>query len=190
MANTMSSFNNNTQMIGVVRSYHDLAESKLKEEYFVNAGVREGVYRSYYEDGQIWNEVNYINEELESEVDYCDGEADYWALESEDDNIDKREGVHKSYYNNGQLKSEVNYINGVREGVYRSYYENGQLWEEVNYINGVREGFYKSYYSNGQLWEQVNYINGEREGVFTSYNRNGELEIEADYWVLESEVDN
>ena len=103
-------------MIGVVRSYHDLAESKLKEEYFVNAGVREGVYRSYY--------------------------------------------------------------------------ENGQQWEEVNYINGVREGFYKSYYSNGQLWEQVNYINGEREGVFTSYNRNGELEIEADYWVLESEVDN
>ena len=60
---------------GVIRTYHkedcddtycdcDCNETngiQLKEEYFQNAGKIEGEYRSYHENGQIWQKVNYID---------------------------------------------------------------------------------------------------------------------------------
>ena len=69
---------------GVVRTYYDNAKTRLKEEYFINAGKKEGIYKSYYSNGQLWYEVNYID--------------------------NKREGICKSYYENGQISSEVNFI--------------------------------------------------------------------------------
>jgi antitoxin component YwqK of YwqJK toxin-antitoxin module len=50
-------------------------------------GKKNGIYKSYYYDGQLCEEVNYIN--------------------------DKKNGIYKSYYSNGQLFSEVNYIDGA-----------------------------------------------------------------------------
>ena len=48
----------------------------------------EGIYKLYYKDGDLWKEVNYIN--------------------------DKKNGVYKSYWGNGQLKSVANYIDGKK----------------------------------------------------------------------------
>ena len=45
-----------------------------------------GIYKSYYDDGQLFYEVNYI-----------DG---------------KRNGIFKSYHENGQLWYKANYIDG------------------------------------------------------------------------------
>ena len=36
---------NNDNYCGVVRTYHDLKKTKLKEEYFINAGKKEGIYK-------------------------------------------------------------------------------------------------------------------------------------------------
>ena len=71
---------------GVVRTYHDIANTKLREEYFINAGKTEGIYKSYWENGQLKEEVNYI----------------YGMVN----------GIYKSYWKNGQLWKEVNYIDG------------------------------------------------------------------------------
>jgi antitoxin component YwqK of YwqJK toxin-antitoxin module len=43
-----------------------------------------GIYKSYYESGELSEEVNYIN--------------------------DKKDGIYKSYYESGQLEYEINYI--------------------------------------------------------------------------------
>jgi antitoxin component YwqK of YwqJK toxin-antitoxin module len=51
----------NNDYCGVVRTYHDDVKTKLKEEYFINAGKKEGVYKSYYSNGHIFCEVNYID---------------------------------------------------------------------------------------------------------------------------------
>ena len=75
---------------GIVRTYYDDAKTKLKKEYFINAGKKEGIYKSYYKNGQLKYEVNYI-----------DG---------------KKNGIEKSYYIDGQLFKEVNYINDKKEG--------------------------------------------------------------------------
>ncbi len=55
----MSEIDNN--FCGVVRTYHDNEEkTKVKEEYFKMNGKIEGIYKSYW-DGQLLNEVNYID---------------------------------------------------------------------------------------------------------------------------------
>ncbi len=103
---------NNVDFCGVVRTYYDEEKTNVKEEYFTMNGKKEGIYKSYYNDGQLRAEVNYI-----------DG---------------LQQGIFKLYYINGQLWNEVNYINGLRQGILKSYHSNGQLWDELNYIDGKK----------------------------------------------------
>ena len=130
---------------GVVRTYYDLKKTKLKEEYFINAGKKEGIYKEYYENGQLCVEVNYINGTMN--------------------------GIYKLYYENGQLWEEMNYIDGKINGIFKSYYSNGQLMEEVNYIDDKRNGIYKSYHYDGQLLEEVNYIDGKKSFIINDFFR-------------------
>ena len=69
----------------------------LREANYKN-GKREGLSKSYFENGQLKEETT--------------------------DENDKREGISKSYYENGQLKSEINYINGKPEGLIKYFHEN------------------------------------------------------------------
>ena len=49
----------------------------------------QGIYKSYYENGQLWKEENYID--------------------------DKRNGIYKLYWSNGQLVYEENYIDDLKQ---------------------------------------------------------------------------
>ena len=49
---------------------------------------KNGIYKSYYDNGQLREEVNYIN--------------------------GKENGILKTYHENGQLWKEVNYIDGKK----------------------------------------------------------------------------
>ena len=63
---------------GVYREYFDKEQTELKSEVFMMNGKREGIYKSYWSNGQLYEEVNYI-----------DG---------------KRNGIYKRYHYNGQLE--------------------------------------------------------------------------------------
>jgi hypothetical protein len=43
----------NDDFCGVVRTYHDNAKTKLKQEYFKMNGKIEGIYKSYHYNGAI-----------------------------------------------------------------------------------------------------------------------------------------
>ena len=79
---------NNNVFCGVVRRYHDKEKTKVRVEYFKMNGKKEGIYKSYWNNGQLWEEVNYI-----------DG---------------KMNGIYKRYHYNGQLWEEINYIDGKK----------------------------------------------------------------------------
>jgi antitoxin component YwqK of YwqJK toxin-antitoxin module len=51
----------NYNFTGVIREYFDEEQTKLKSEVFMNNGKKEGIYKSYYNNGQLWEEVNYID---------------------------------------------------------------------------------------------------------------------------------
>jgi antitoxin component YwqK of YwqJK toxin-antitoxin module len=96
-------------------THYDKEKTKVKEEYFKMNGKMNGIYKSYWKNGQLCTEVNYID--------------------------DIMNGIKKSYFPNGQLEEELNYIDGKKNGIYKSYWENGQLEEEVNYIDGLKQGY-------------------------------------------------
>jgi antitoxin component YwqK of YwqJK toxin-antitoxin module len=48
---------------GVRKEYY--SSGQLMSEVFVNDGVREGEYKSYYEDGQLYEIYNYINGQIQ-----------------------------------------------------------------------------------------------------------------------------
>jgi antitoxin component YwqK of YwqJK toxin-antitoxin module len=52
---------NNVDFCGVIKTYHDEEKTKVKEEYFTMNGKKEGIYKSYHHNGQLYSEVNYID---------------------------------------------------------------------------------------------------------------------------------
>jgi antitoxin component YwqK of YwqJK toxin-antitoxin module len=46
---------------GLIKTFHDEEKTKLKEEYFIHINKKEGIYKLYRDNGQLWFEVNYIN---------------------------------------------------------------------------------------------------------------------------------
>jgi antitoxin component YwqK of YwqJK toxin-antitoxin module len=115
-------------------SYGQLYEGNLKN------GKQDGVWKLYYENGQVKQEQN-----------FKDGEAD---------------GLWKDFYENGKLMREANYKNGEDNGLHRSWLENGKLNSEENYKDDLFDGLQKYYYPNGRLqieqnWEDGIYINSK-----------------------------
>ena len=93
--------------------------------YFVDDQNRkQGEYKSYYDDGQLWGHAFYLN--------------------------DKRHGEYKYYRSNGQLFEQSFYINGKHHGEYKSYHINGELEIHCFYQNSCLHGEYNSYYYNGK----------------------------------------
>ena len=111
---------------GVVRTYHkdfcnpwdctkdcnEINGIQLNEEYFQNNGKKEGIYRCYYSNGQIYNECNYI-----------DG---------------KISGILKFFNDAGKVTEEQIYTDGVLEKyITYAYYVDGGLAEvKEKIING------------------------------------------------------
>jgi len=48
-------------MTGVIRTYYDKEQTKLKEEYYQVNGKKEGEYKSYYENGNLLEHSIYDN---------------------------------------------------------------------------------------------------------------------------------
>ena len=136
------------------KNYYD--DGILKSEFEKNDnGQLDGIYREYYENGQLKLECTYKNGQLE--------------------------GIAKEYYKNNQLSCEYNFKNGQLDGLCKEYYESGKIKEEYYCKNGEFEGTYKKYYTNGKEKSEYNYKNGKPEGTAKEYRINGDVEVEYDY---------
>jgi Family of unknown function (DUF5758)/MORN repeat variant len=79
---------------------------------------KNGLYQSWYNNGQKYEEVI-----------YKDG---------------KMEGLYQKWHENGQKYEEVMYKDGKSNGLYQSWYRNGQKYYEMMYKDGKMEGLYQS----------------------------------------------
>ncbi len=177
----------------------------VKEEhkvYEVN-GVKYTEYKDYYENGQLHFERTITNEYKRhglSKTYYRNGQ-----IKSEANYVDGRiEGINKTYYANGVVASEINYVHNRVNGVAKKYHKNGILQEEFHYVNGLLNGYSKQYYDdgslsykkepghywayfpNGTLKEEVTCIaSGRRIGVWDGirslYNEDGTLVKQENY---------
>jgi antitoxin component YwqK of YwqJK toxin-antitoxin module len=157
--------------IGPFKSYFENGQTEW-EFYYNTDGTRDGTQKTkrWYENGQLWYEGYVVRVDDEDEWNgpyksyYEDGQ-----LEQEVSFKDgKNDGPFKSYFENGQPEWEYYYnTDGTRDGTQKTkrWYENGQLWYEGYWITideeGVWNGPYKSYYEDGQLESEKTYKDGE-----------------------------
>ena len=118
-----------------------------------NEVIKDGVLKSYYENGNL-QETSY----------YKDG---------------KLEGIQIAYYENGSLKSESTYKNGKLNGMVKSYYENGKIQREFNTKDGKLNGLAKEYLENGNLLGEINYKNDKLDGLMRVYYENNNIKQES-----------
>lgn len=109
---------------GMETHYRDFATKKLQSETQYRAGKRNGVEKSWMENGQLNYSVNYSNGQE-------DGEAVYW-------------------YSNGNVQSRSQYKNGQTIGTSSRYAENGQMIEEI-VRNGETTESDRQWYLDSQL---------------------------------------
>lgn len=93
----------------IITYYHN---NSVYQHYTVNdKDEKHGSYKSYYTNGQLYSELNYVN--------------------------NQKHGLFKFYYSNGKLWEESTFVNGQRHGQFKSYSPSGQLLEEIYYYKDV-----------------------------------------------------
>jgi len=114
-------------------------------------GVPGGLWRTYYENGN-----------LKSSVTYKDGKVD---------------GIAFFFYNNaGENKqAEVIFREDVIDGIYQEFYENGAQKATLNYSNGKLDGDAEFYYQSGRIKMRGKYKNNDKKGKWLHYSESGEI---------------
>ncbi len=184
--------------------YHDTDRSKLKEMYYVRdtiSNILEGKYLSYYLNGNIESEGQFINNETYGAWNFyyesgklkmkgvvkrnsSDGYWEYFyeqgakSMEGEISN-QKRRGEWKIYYESGKLKEVGVYINNKREGNWIEYYEDGNKKGEINYT--YDKGKYTEYYPSGELKAEGPKSGSHHVGLWKYYFKNGNKQAEGLY---------
>lgn len=121
-------------------SYYNDGVSK-EIEYTLKNGKYEGVFKSYFKNGNIEFNGQYLN--------------------------DKKTGFWQQYNENGDLVYEYNMLNGKLEGLAKVY-EDGKISEEKYFSNDVLNGSAKNYIYNNEgvliLTQHKNYNNSKLNG--------------------------
>jgi antitoxin component YwqK of YwqJK toxin-antitoxin module len=163
--------------------------SNLRKEYFSDgtlqrefetdaAGVPNGQYWEYYENGALRIECNYLHGKRDGSYKqyYQDGNLSIVGTFKADSIID----TYTTFYPNKQVKKRVIYTSGTRNGTIQEYYENGQLKIAGKLSGGVQDGNIITYFPNGQIETIDNYTNGIQHGNYQTFFRTGQLKLEAE----------
>lgn len=172
--------NNDRIKHGWYRSYYENKEHKEIGSY--KDGVKDGVWSSYDEDGNV------------TEGEYKDGlrwSGQFWLFVEEKFQADG--GRIRSVFEETEetsealllFKAEISFSNGKWNGVaifYRSV--NGQyyLFSKMNFVDGKLEGLRVYYDPRGELFGEENYENGFKEGKQVFYSADDGSVISESVW--------
>ncbi len=98
-------------------------------------GMLEGPYMSYYENGQMFENENFM--------------------------YDENHGRSINYYMDGKVMADVMYDKGEKVGIEKLYFPNGKIHSEQQFVLGVAHGSYKEYSAEGKLILTIEYYDGE-----------------------------
>ena len=100
-----------------------------------NPSTQKEVEKSYFSNGNLEYEAEYVNEKL-------DGTSKVWLEDGTLYSISKYSnnqphGIWKKFHSNGKLMFEVNYEYGQKHGIERWHYDNGNLKSEQGFDFGI-----------------------------------------------------
>jgi hypothetical protein len=113
------------------------------------SGKKNGLIKTYYDNGAI-----------RAEVSYKDG---------------KKNGIARDYYKNGKIHIEIPYVNGIKHGTSKMFYETGQLFRTTEYDSGRMHGWQKKYREDGMLSAEIPYNKDQQCMGLKEYLKDGSL---------------
>lgn len=126
---------NGKHYIGKWLYYHKNKDIILTKEYYNDAGQLHGKRLTYFDNGQLAEELSYQNGLLNgTSLWYSKTGTLYKSLDYKNDEL---HGTAKFYDNQGALIIEGNYQNDLRIGVWK-YYKGGKIDEERLYDESGR----------------------------------------------------
>lgn len=142
-------------------------------------GKKEGIWRSYYENGMLSRIEEYHEDIINGLVVSVESSGSV----SEEDNIvnGKKDGVSHQYNRNGTIKLEENYSNGVLNGWRRVFGTDGKMQEEGYWRNGKRDSINRWAYPTGKIYVEYNYKDGNITGPAKLYYESGNTKAEGNY---------
>ncbi len=123
----------------------------LKVEGQVKDNLPYGIWRTYYESGNLQSVANYDEGEV-------DGDFYYY--------FDKKPR---------KLMIQAHFDHDLLDGEYVEYWENGAIKAKLHYKDGKLHGEALYYFPTGQLKIKGKYRKGEKKGKWLFYNKKGEV---------------
>jgi antitoxin component YwqK of YwqJK toxin-antitoxin module len=136
-------------------------KKKLNYEGKYKNGKKDGIWRAYFQNGDLAFEGRYRN-----------GVLDGPSMTFDEDGIHHSEGDFKNgkkeglweYYEGRHTVRTVNFKNGKKNGPSREYYKDFFLKSETNYKDDVKHGYYEYRDHNDVIVEKGMYKNGRPQG--------------------------
>lgn len=148
--------------------YEYYSNGQVKREASFRGGRREGIWRTFDEQGNVVSSQTYRKGGLVSEgVVGTDG---------------KRRGEYKEFYADSTLRAEGIFIDGKRSGEWKFYYQNGKLQEVGKYKEGQPDGTWVWYHDNGATQIEEIFYKGLLNGPYKEYDAKGNVIVSGIYF--------
>ncbi len=147
---------------GKYSEYFDPAKKELKIEGNVVNGKPDGLWRTYYQSGNIKSAFTYTKGHVEGVgFFYYDDVANTLRAQVtfKDDEPD---GLYKEYYDNGARKANILFNEGEKEGDASFYYKTGEIQIKGKFSSNKRQGRWLYYDENGKKIAVERYRHGEK----------------------------
>jgi antitoxin component YwqK of YwqJK toxin-antitoxin module len=172
-------------------------ENEVTEENFVN-DIKQGPTYTYYPNGNLWKEVNFIDGlEEGTGREYANNDGRVIKLITykkgfitDIDNINRldnagmKQGRWMDFYEGGNVKWEGEFKNDLKNGYFKEYSKEGNLITTQKYIDGILQeeveelaklDIKTEYYSTGKPKIIASYKNNVPEGVRREFSPEGEI---------------
>lgn len=143
--------------------YYDPDQKNIEYEGKIENGVCQGVWRSYYQSGNIMSSVTYTNGQP-------DGVAFFYyddATNTQRAEVTFEEGqivsTFKEYYDNGARKANILYKKGLKHGDAEFYYRTGEIKISGKHKDGLKDGKWEFFDENGDKIATEKWNKGSRK---------------------------
>jgi len=144
---------------------------KVSEGIVTEDGRRNGIWKNFYENGQIKEEGAYDFNRRTGGWTFYDREGR--IIQTGTYQNGRPEGLWKWYYPDGSILREEEYFQGKRDGMFMEYSNDGNVISQGEYLDGERNGQWKI--KIGDHTEEGNYIIGLRDGMWKYYDGEGNV---------------
>ena len=124
---------------------------RVQSEGNVTNGKPEGIWRSYYESGNLYAAVNYKNGLINGIAYFYYDKPEQVKQAEVTFADDKIIDDYKEFYDNGARKAKIHYDDGLMDGAAEFYFESGNLKISGEYKKGTKSGKWAFYNENGEV---------------------------------------